>query len=128
MDTYSVLEKIRVQIFVKSVFIFDRRPSPVDFISEWDTGALYKADFILTSEIYIDYLFSIVSNVELLVRPNEVIRGGLGVAGIWNHFPHNACNKKTKFIPSRSKTCGRNCKIKVHMLSLKWTKQPVVSY
>ena len=65
-----MLEKIRVEIFVKSVVKFYVRFLPDYFIRKRNFGIMFKLHTALGREVDIDDLFSIVPNFKLFVSPN----------------------------------------------------------
>ena len=87
-SNYSMLEEIRVQILVESVFKLDATLSPIDFVTERYLRVWHELHFVLARQINVDDLLSVVTNVQLLVRP-YVIRN-YSVVLFW--LSHNSCN------------------------------------
>lgn len=70
--TYSVLKKVRIQVFVESILKFDITLFPIDFIAERYTRALHQLHSVVAGQIDIHYLLTVVSDIELFVRPDVI--------------------------------------------------------
>lgn len=68
-----MLKKVRIQILVESVLIFDITLLPIDFIAKRYTRALHQLHSVVTGQINIHYLLAVVSDIKLFMRP-DVIR------------------------------------------------------
>lgn len=86
-----MLEKVWVQIFVKSIFEFNITLFPIDLIAERYMHTLYQLHFVFTSQVDIHYLFTIVSYVKFFMCP-DMIRDN---AIVFLRFSYNTYNIKT---------------------------------
>lgn len=67
-----MLEKVRVQILVKSILKLDITLLPIDLIAERNMCTLHQLHFIFTGQIDIHYLFTIISYIKLFMRPDMI--------------------------------------------------------
>lgn len=67
-----MLKKIRIQILVESVLKLNITLLPIDFIAERYARSLYKLHFVLTGQVNVYYLFTVVSDIKLFMRPNII--------------------------------------------------------
>ena len=83
---YPWLEERGVEVLVVSVVEEDGRFAPDDFVGEGHPNAVRQFDLVLGGERDVDDLLSVVSDFELLVRPEKVLR----VFVLLAHFAHDS--------------------------------------
>lgn len=83
----SVLEEGRIEVLVESVFEFDRRLLPVDFVRERQFGAQFEFHFRFGGQIHVDNSATVEADVQLLVSPQVVAVVGLV------EFTDDACSE-----------------------------------
>jgi len=67
-----MLKEVRIQIFVESVLKFDITLLPINFIAKRYTRALHQLHPVVTGQINIHYLLTVISDIKLFMRPNII--------------------------------------------------------
>ena len=81
-----MLEKVGIQIFVKSIFKLNTGLLPVHLVSERYFRVEGQFDFIFRSQIDVNNLLPVEADVKLLVRPDVVAWTSFLIL----HFPYNS--------------------------------------